>query len=66
MTVDSTPGGSDTLRRVDMELVGELAARPDAIGSSARTQWHNYYLPHCGPNGITNVTGYKRIVYPGI
>lgn len=65
-TVDSSAGGADTLRRLDMELVGELSLRPDAIGSSARNEWRNYYLPHCGPNGVTNVIGYNRIVYENI
>lgn len=62
-TVDTTVGGTDTLRRLDMELIGEVALRPDAIGSSARDQWRNYYLPHCGASGITGVIGYNRIVY---
>jgi hypothetical protein len=65
-TLDTTAGGTDTLRRLDMQLVGETSMLPDAISSSQRIQEKHFYLPHCGPNGITNVHSYNRIVYPGI
>lgn len=65
-TLDTTAGGTDTLRRLDMQLVGETSTLPDAINAQAKEQTRHFYLPHCGAQGVTNVPGYNRIVYPGI
>jgi hypothetical protein len=64
--LDTAFGGTDTLRRLDMTLVGAEALYPDALGSSAKIEERHFYLPHCGPTGVTNVVGYNRIVYPNV
>ena len=65
-TLDTASGGQDSLRRLDMALVGETSTQPDAIASSAKIQEKHFYLPHCGTTGVTHVAGYNRIVYPDI
>ena len=64
--LDTTFGGTDTLRRLDMTVVGAEALYPDALGSSEKIEERHFYLPHCGPTGVTNVVGYNRIVYPNV
>lgn len=67
-------GALDTLRRIDMSFncgkreeergtlnMAEICGHLQQYEESA--DHLNYYLPHCGPNGITNVKGYARIVY---
>lgn len=49
-----------------MQVIGEGANEVDPVGVAARTYYHNFYLPHCGTNGVTAVPGYARAVYPGI
>ncbi len=65
-SVDTTSSTLDTLRRLDMELVGEGAQHPDAVSFLQKGYMQNFYLPHCGQEGVTNVRGYNRILYPGI
>lgn len=65
-SVDATSSTLDTLRRLDMELVGEGAQHPDAISFIEKGYQQNFYLPHCGTNGITGVRGYNRILYPQV
>ncbi len=64
--LDTAFGGTDTLRRLDMTVVGAEALYPDALGSSEKIEERHFYLPHCGPTGVTNVVGYNRIVYPNV
>lgn len=64
--LDTAFGGTDTLRRLDMAVVGAEALYPDALGSSAKIEERHFYLPHCGPTGVTNVVGYNRIVDPNV
>lgn len=65
----------DTLRRIDMSFV----CKPDrnngnnspiscgnVVHYEESSDHLNYYLPHCGPSGITNVKGYARIVYEDV
>jgi hypothetical protein len=65
-SVDTTSSTLDTLRRLDMELVGEGALHPDAVPFLQKGYMQNFYLPHCGQEGVTNVRGYNRILYPGV
>ncbi len=62
----------DTLARLDVRfdcrVEGEYCGDIRAFQQSA--DFLNYYLPHCGANGITGVKGWKTIMYqnafPGI
>jgi hypothetical protein len=65
-SVDTTSSTLDTLRRLDMELVGEGALHPDAVSFLQKGYMQNFYLPHCGQDGVTNVRGYSRILYPSV
>ena len=58
-SVDTTSSTLDTLRRLDMELVGEGAQHPDAVSFLQKGYMQNFYLPHCGQEGVTNVRGYN-------
>lgn len=64
--VDTSISTLDTLRRLDMKLVGQYAQYPDAVALEQKPHHLNFYLPHCGSNGITDVNGYSRIVYENI
>lgn len=70
----SIAGALDTLRRIDMSFNCGKREEERGTQNMAEVCGHlqqyeesadhlNYYLPHCGPNGITNVKGYARIVY---
>jgi hypothetical protein len=66
-----TPAPKDTLRRIDMAFVcnnqGNNGQPCGTIKKYGVSNDHlNYYLPHCGPTGITNVKGYERIVYENV
>lgn len=56
----------DTLYSWSMQLVGENVD-PDVIPEEAEeVDWvHHYYKPWC-PNGVTNVPGFRRIVYSNV
>lgn len=64
--IDTSVSTADTLWRLDMELVGTHAQRPDAAPYILRERHLNFHLPHCGASGITDVQGYNRIVYDDI
>lgn len=53
----------ESYHRWDLQLTGEMV-NPLATATAVEPEdWHhNYYLPHC-QQGITNVPGYKRVVY---
>lgn len=52
---------NDSLYRIDIQGYGN--SNPNSITSFDQSgNYLNYYLPHCG-NGITDVRGYRRIVY---
>lgn len=53
----------DTLLRWDMQLLGEQAQSVDPLGVSPYSDHRNYYLPHCGEEGVTFVRRYERVVY---
>lgn len=50
--------------RVDMEFEG-CNTDAEVLGEEETKQYFNYYLAHC-PEGITNVHGFKRVVYKNI
>lgn len=50
--------------RMDMELEG-CNTNAEVLGEEQTKEYFNYYLAHC-PDGITNVHGYKRVVYKNI
>lgn len=62
-TSTSTP---DTASRLDISFTGELAQTPDAYAYELKDYRQNFYLPWCGPFGVTNVHGYNRVVYENI
>jgi hypothetical protein len=73
----SIVGALDTLRRIDMkfncgkregERLGQnMVEVCGALKHYEESADHlNYYLPHCGLSGITNVKGYARIVYEDV
>ncbi len=39
---------------------------PTSISFIEKGYQQNFYLPHCGTNGITGVRGYNRILYPQV
>ena len=53
----------DTLRRLDFQPTGEVAAYPDATAYVVKDYIQNFYLPWCGPNGVTDVHSYSGIKY---
>lgn len=59
-------GGTDSSFRFDMQFVcPSSGCSPTITLSEAGTEKLNYYLPHCGPAGITGVGGQARLVYNG-
>lgn len=65
----------DTLRRIDMSFVckgdrndsNQISLSCGQIRQYEESSDHlNYYLPHFGTSGITNVKGYARIVYEDV
>lgn len=52
----------DTTYRVDM-IPSRTTTTTAPIAMQQTQDYLNYYLPHC-PNGITDVRGFSRIVYP--
>lgn len=65
-SVDTSLSTPDTLRRLDMSFSGELFLHPDALAIDELPGHRNFYLPHCGPDGITDVHAWNRIVYENI
>ncbi|MBK6775113.1 MAG: hypothetical protein IPG74_04430 [Flavobacteriales bacterium] len=65
-SVDTIIATPDTLKRLDVSFTGEDAQTPDALAYQMKDYIQNFYLPWCGPNGVTNVHGYSRVVYEGI
>ncbi len=63
---DTIASTLDTLHRLDMRLVGDYAQYPDAVALEEKPHYLNFYLPHCGQGGVTEVPGYGRIVYENI
>lgn len=64
--VDTSLSTIDTLRRVDMTVVGELSNEVTPYAYSVR-DWHqNFYLPSTGNDGVTEVYGYHRVIYEDI
>ncbi|MEL6626321.1 MAG: hypothetical protein AAFO96_03025 [Bacteroidota bacterium] len=57
------------LHRVDLWHYQSEGWSPPLATEPTPTQ-HNFFFPHCGPNGITRVQGYRRVtlenIYPGI
>lgn len=64
--VDTSIATLDTMLRVDMQLIGEAAMLPDAMSLDQKDPIKNYYLPHCGPNGVEEVHGFNRIFYDDV
>ena len=65
-TVDTIIATPDTLKRLDISFTGEDAQAPDALAYQMKDYIQNFYLPWCGPTGVTNVHGYNRVVYENI
>lgn len=62
-SVDSDTATVDTLSRIDLTIVGEMAQTPDAVALELKDQTRNYYFPHCAAE---NVQGYERVIYQEI
>lgn len=62
-TIIDTP---DTLHRLDLSFTGAQAQNPDAISYLQKDYNQNFYMPWCGPSGVTNVHGFSRIIYQDI
>jgi hypothetical protein len=62
----SDSSGIDTLVRIDMNLAGENSGLVNPIYHSMKTSSSNFYLPHCGAQGVSGVSGYNRIVYEDV
>lgn len=60
--LESSPNKLDTIYRLDM-FPSRTTTDTEPIAVEPTDDYLNYYLAHC-PNGITNVQGYRRIVYP--
>jgi hypothetical protein len=63
---DNDDATQDTLHRIDMSFVGEFSQPIDPISYQVKTHFKNFFFPHCGPTGITNVPGYNRIIYENV
>jgi hypothetical protein len=62
-TIIDTP---DTLHRLDLSFTGAQAQNPDAISYLQKDYIQNFYMPWCGPSGVTNVHGFSRVIYQDI
>ncbi|HRN35607.1 MAG TPA: hypothetical protein PLL18_01670 [Flavobacteriales bacterium] len=56
----------DTLLRWDVQFVGDGVQQVNPVGSAPHSDYRNFYFPHCGEQGITNVRRFERVVYSGI
>lgn len=56
-SVDTSISTPDTSNRLDVSFTGEMVQTPDAIAYQMKDYIQNFYLPWCGPNGVTNVHG---------
>lgn len=65
-SVDTSISTPDTMNRLDISFTGEAVQTPDAIADVQKDYIQNFYLPWCGPNGVTNVHGYNRVIYENI
>jgi len=66
VTEDQHPDSNEiTAYRVDFHPIGKNVNLVNPIYSSVRDYHNNYYFPHTG-SGITEVTGYNRIIYEEI
>lgn len=64
--VDTNIATMDTLWRLDMRPYGPNAHSVSPVGFVQKDWTQNFNLPWCGVNGITDVLGYCRAVYPSI
>ncbi|MBP8824795.1 MAG: hypothetical protein KBH07_14220 [Flavobacteriales bacterium] len=64
--VDTSIATLDTLYRLDMRPYGASAQAVTPVSFAQKDWFQNYYLPWCGTSGITDVTGFCRVVYPNI
>lgn len=65
-SVDTSVSTPDTLRRLDMSFSGELFLHPDAVAVEELPGHRNFYLPHCGSDGVTDVHAWNCIVYENV
>lgn len=63
--IDSFISVPDTFQRIDMNFVGCNPYAKTFQEEKGLTSL-NYFLPHCGANGITNIQGYNRLFTPNI
>ncbi|MCC6840009.1 MAG: hypothetical protein IT230_07610 [Flavobacteriales bacterium] len=56
----------DTLLRWDVQFIGDGVQQVNPVGSAPHADYRNFYFPHCGEQGITNVRRFERVVYSGI
>jgi hypothetical protein len=56
----------DTLLRWDVRFIGNGVQQVNPVGSAPHSDYRNFYFPHCGEQGITNVRRFERVVYSGI
>jgi hypothetical protein len=56
----------DTLKRVDLWPVGELATAVSPEPYSKKNHYQNFYTSNTAPDGVEQVQGFDRIIYPQI
>ncbi len=64
--VDSNVATVDTLYRLDMRPYGPRANQVAPIGWAQKDWLQNFYMAHCGNNGVEGVIGFNRIIYENI
>jgi hypothetical protein len=65
-SIDLDTATADTLRRLDVSFTGETMQLRDPVVFEQKPYHQSFYLPHCGPLGVTSVTGYSRVVYEAV
>lgn len=55
----------DTLYRLDMTFKNGTDLS-DPIAIEVKDPYKNFYLPHCGSSGVTNVFAFNRVVYENV
>lgn len=56
----------DTLQRWVIQLVGGQANSVDPVGMTPSSDYRNFYFPHLGEEGATQVRRFQRVVYSGV
>ncbi len=65
LVADEKKGKQFQFHRVEMRLVG-ANPNPMVTKEEKGSYYENYYLPHCGDNGIKDVGSYNKLTYKNI